>query len=102
MHLSTAPWALKGGHATNGKDGFVRDLTQYAIAGYDAEYEAQSEYALGSSAHVAWLVGRWLKANGGVRPTTVTAEPGYAVRVDGVKVEVPAGATGAPQIAPDS
>ncbi|MFZ4603938.1 MAG: hypothetical protein ACOYM8_15950 [Caulobacterales bacterium] len=79
----------------------MRDLTNYALDGYDAPSGAQPEYALGSSAHVAWLVGRWLAENGGIRPQLVTSEVGYAVRVDGVKVEVPAGATGTPRIVSD-
>ncbi len=79
----------------------MRDLTSYALAGYDATPGEQPEYALGSSAHVAWLVGRWLAENRGIRPQRVTSEVGYAVRVDGEKVEVPAGATGTPRIVSD-
>ncbi|ENZ82151.1 MULTISPECIES: hypothetical protein [Caulobacter] len=75
------------------------DLTLFAQQGYDAEEDATVEFTHGSSAFVAWRVGRWLRQHGGIRPTQVFPESGYAVRVDGVKVEIPAGATGEPRIA---
>ncbi|MGE0741730.1 MAG: hypothetical protein AB7O98_10330 [Hyphomonadaceae bacterium] len=76
----------------------MRDLTRFALEGYDAEEAAEPPYTHGSSAFLAWRVGQWLKRNGGVKPTAVSAEEGYAVRVDGVKVMIPAGATGEPMI----
>jgi hypothetical protein len=48
---------------------------------------------------VAWRVGQWLRRNDGIRPTEVVSESGYCVRVDGVRVEIPIGATGEPRIA---
>jgi hypothetical protein len=74
------------------------NLTRFAQEGYDAAPDAGTDYTHGSAAFVAWRVGQWLRRHGGIRPTDVTSEPGYAVRVDGVKVMMPAGATGEPQI----
>ncbi|WP_448661613.1 hypothetical protein ACG3SL_13180 [Sphingomonas sp. CJ20] len=76
----------------------MRDLTEFARQGYDAGDDQAPLFAHGSSAFLAWRVGRWLRSNGGIRPSSVTAEPGYSVRVDGVKVDVPAGATAEPRI----
>jgi hypothetical protein len=77
------------------------DLTHYAQEGFDAPPGAQPVHVLGSSAFVAWRVGQWLRQHGGVRPTRVLDEPGYAVRVDGVRVVVPMGATGIPRVESD-
>ncbi|MET0986442.1 MAG: hypothetical protein ABW034_13645 [Steroidobacteraceae bacterium] len=76
----------------------MKDLTQFALSGYDAPQDAQPEFTHGSSAFVAWRVGQWLKRGGGIRPTKVEEQDGYAVLVDGVKVVIPAGATGEPYV----
>jgi hypothetical protein len=74
-------------------------LTEYAQQGYDAGGAEIPDLTHGSNAFVAWRVGQWLRRNDGIRPTEVVSESGYCVRVDGVRVEIPIGATGEPRIA---
>jgi hypothetical protein len=76
----------------------VTDLTEYAREGYDAQDGAEPAYTHGSNAYMAWRIGKWLKGRGEARPSEVTPEHGYSLRVDGVKIAITSAGYGDPCI----
>lgn len=61
-----------------------QDLTEYAIAGFDAQPGSRCPHYATSDAAAAWHIGHWVDE----RPRGVRASRGYTYHVNGFKVAV--------------
>lgn len=79
----------------------VNELTDWAQQGFDSDDDTIAHFTEGSNAFLAWKIGNWLKNEGGARPTEVTPDLGYSLRVDGVRILITGAGYGEPVIVPD-